>query len=133
MLLGGGGCCAPNFPFIILHCPVIPLCQEKTPLPSFTHLGGIDIIHIYTYFSFKKLFYHPSFYQPMLLGGEWMLHAKLFFYHLALPCHFKLSGKTTLPLFTSLKRDCFYIDIYIYIFLSKTSSIILHVSPTPHF
>ena len=24
MLLGGGGCCMPNFSFIILHCPVIP-------------------------------------------------------------------------------------------------------------
>ena len=121
MLLGGRGCCMPNFSFIILHCPVIPLCQEKTPLPLFTPLGGDwYYTYIYTYFSFKNLFYHPSLlYQPMLLGG------------VDVACQtVRLSSCIALSFHTT--RESSYSTLihpfagFIDIFLSRNSSIILH-------
>ena len=39
MLLGGGGCCMPNFSFIILHCSVSHTTRTNT-LPFLTPLGG---------------------------------------------------------------------------------------------
>ena len=67
------------------------------------------ILYIYIYIDiyFKNLFYHSSLlYQSMLVGGG--------------GC-------------TPLGGDWFYIHLYIHTFLSRTSSIILHVSPIPHF
>ena len=82
--------------------------------------------------------YLPYFWEGTALsihafGRGWMLYAKLFFYHPALLCHSILLGKTTLPLFTPLGGDWFYIYIYTYFFLSRISPIILHCSVNPCF
>ena len=67
---------------------------------------------------------HPCFWEGC------MLHAKLFFYHPALLCHSLLLGKTILPLFTPYSLLWEGIG-FIYISLSRISSIILHCSINP--
>ena len=131
--------------FIILHCSISPCfwegvdvaCQtfhllscialsfhcarKKTPLPLFTPLGGDwYYTYIYTYFSFKNLFYHPSLlYQPMLLGG------------VDVACQtVRLSSCIALSFHTT--RESSYSTLihpfagFLDIFLSRNSSIILH-------
>ena len=51
-----------------------------------------------------------------------MLHANLFFYHPALPCHSILLGKTILPLFTPLIGDWFYTCIVFFFQEPRLSS-----------
>ena len=112
----------PNFSFIILHCPVIPLCQEKNSSTLIHPFGRglILYIYIYTYFSFKNLFYHPSLlYQPMLLGG------------VDVACQtVRLSSCIALSFHTT--RESSYSTLihpfagFLDIFLSRNSSIILH-------
>ena len=60
MLLGGGRCCMSNifFYYPALLCHSIRL--EKLLYPYSPLWEGIDFISIYTYISFKNLFYHPS-------------------------------------------------------------------------
>ena len=95
MLLGEGGCCMSNFYFVILHCSVIPYHWEKTTLPLFTPLGGIDFLQIYIFWdlciSFKNIFYHPSLlYQSMLLGrgGCYMSNFSFIILHCSvIPCY----------------------------------------------
>ena len=99
--------------------------------------GLILYIYIYTYtfiyLSFKNIFYHPSLlYRSMLLGGGGCCMSKCSFIIL----HYSVSHTTrtnTLPLLTPLGGDWFHIHSYIHTFLSRIFSIILHVSPSPHF
>ena len=91
--------------------------------------GGID----FCAFLNKSFYQHSLLYQSMLLGGVGCCMSNLFFYHPALLCHSIRLEKTTLPLFTPLGGDWFYISIYIHTFLSRIPSIILHASLIPNF
>ena len=118
-----------------LPCHSILLGKNySTILPLFTPLGG-DWLYIYTfiYLSFKNIFYHPSLlYRSMLLGGGGCCMSKCSF--IILHCSVSHTTRTnTLPLLPPLGGDWFYIHSYIHTFLSRIFSIILHVSPSPHF
>ena len=56
MLLGGGGCCMPNFSFIILHCSVSHTTRTNT-LPFLTPLGGgWFYIHLYIHKFLSRIY-----------------------------------------------------------------------------
>ena len=73
MLLGGGGCCMPNFSFIILHCSVSHPTRTNT-LPLLTPLGGIDFMDIYIYLHFFQESLLSSFIALSIhaFGRGWM-------------------------------------------------------------
>ena len=144
---------------IILHCSVNPCFWEGVDVACQTFLlssyialsfhttreelfnhstlihyfGRGLIIYIYIYLSFKNIFYHPSLlYRSMLLGGGGCCMSKCSF--IILHCSVSHTTRTnTLPLLPPLGGDWFYIHSYIHTFLSRIFSIILHVSPSPHF
>ena len=79
--------------------------------------GGID----FCAFLNKSFYQHSLLYQSMLLGGVGCCMSNLFFYHPALLCHSIRLEKSTLPLFTPLGGDWFYISIYIHIHFFQES------------
>ena len=110
---------------LFIYYPAMP-CHSIMPGKNSSTLihpfgrGLILYIYIYTYFSFKNLFYHPSLlYQPMLLGG------------VDVACQtVRLSSCIALSFHTT--RESSYSTLihpfagFIDILLSRNSSIILH-------
>ena len=80
MLLGGGWMlhAKPFFYYPALFCHSIPLLWE-----------GIGYLFFLS--SNTSIIFHCSI-NPCFWEGGWMLHAKLFFYHLALPCHCSINA-----------------------------------------
>ena len=135
MLLGGGGCCMPNFSLLSSCIALSFHTTRKNYATLFDSFGRGLILYIYTFIflSCKNIFYHPSLlYRSMLLGGGGCCMPNFPF--IILHCSVSHTTRTnTLPLLTPLGGDWFYIHSYIHTFLSRIFSIILHVSPSPHF
>ena len=95
--------------------------KEKLFYPYSPLWEGIGYIYIYIFQESLS-----SCIALSIHGFGCMLHAKLFFYRPALLCHSILLGKTTLPLFTPLGGDWFYIYIFQESLLSSFIALSIH-------
>ena len=112
MILGGGGCCIPNFSFIILHCSVI------TPL-----IGGWFYTYIVFFFqelrlsSFMSLPFHtfrktPFNHSFLSKGIEFSAFFKNLFYHPSLLSQSMLSEGVDVACQSFLLSSCIALSFH---------------------
>ena len=105
MLLGGGGCCMPNFSFIILHCSVSHTTRKNysTLIHAFGR-GLVLYIYIFLLSRNSSIILHcsinPCFWEGVDVAFQTFLLSS------CIALSFRTTReKTTLPLFTSSIGD----------------------------